>query len=53
MWIRHDVDIDTMACMGALLVCLLRIVANEYHQNNATSMTNILQTKMYYCISPN
>ena len=25
----------TMACMGTLLVCLLRILANEYHQNNA------------------
>ena len=42
-----------MTCMGALIVCLLRIVVNEYDQNNATDMTNILQSKMYYCISPN
>ena len=37
MQIRHDVDIDTMTCMGALLVCLWRIAANEYHQNNTNS----------------
>ena len=47
-----------MPSMGALLVCLLRIVANEYIQNDATNMKNILQTKMYYssdllsCFSP-
>ena len=45
--------LNTMTCTGALLVCLLRIVVNEYHQNNATNMTNILQTKMYYYISLN
>ena len=53
MQIRHDVDIDAMTGMGALLVCLLCIAANEYHQNNTTNMTNILQTKMCYFISPN
>ena len=50
MQIRRDVDTDTMTCKGALLFCLWRIAANEYHQNNTkvTNITNILQTKMCY-----
>ena len=42
-----------MTCIGVSFVCLLRNVANEYHQNNTTNMTNILQTKMNYCIISN
>ena len=35
-----------MASIGPFLVCLLRIVANKYIQNDATNIKNILQTKI-------